>query len=280
MTFAAGILAYFAITDYPETAKFLTAEEMEFIVWRLAIDKGAAGEDKTLKKSQIWSAIRDPQVWLSVAYYFSVVTPLYGVSLFLPSIINSFGTFNRAQSQLLTVPVYAVACAWVLTSAVLSDRYKKRWLFVGIDQVLCFVGVLLNITNPPSGVRYFGMFLFAMGAYAGLPATVTWLANNLSGQTRRGVGSAMQIGIGNFGGLIASNVYRSRDAPHYTLGHAVEIGLVLQGLLFSAPAYAWWLRRENARKRAQLELEAGKRTYTVAELHELGDRAPEFVYTI
>lgn len=88
MTFAAGILAYFVLTDSPETAKFLTVEEKEFIIWRLAADKGAAGEDTSLKKSQIWSAVKDPQTWLSIAYYFSVVTPLYGVSLFLPSIIN------------------------------------------------------------------------------------------------------------------------------------------------------------------------------------------------
>lgn len=162
----------------------------------------------------------------------------------------------------------------------MSDRLKKRWLFVAIDQVLCLIGLLMNITNPPSGVRYAGMFFFAAGAYGGLPVVVTWLANNVSGQTKRGVASAMQIGLGNFGGLIASNVYRSKDAPHYTLGHAVELGFVLQGLLFSAPAYAWWLRRANARKRAQLEEEAGKRTYTVAELHELGDKAPEFTYTI
>ena len=49
------------------------------------------------------------------------------------------------------------------------------------------------------------------------------LGNNLSGHYKRGVGMAMHIGIGNFGGAIASNIYRSQDAPRYILGRASPI---------------------------------------------------------
>lgn len=44
------------------------------------------------------------------------------------------------------------------------------------------------------------------------------LGNNLSGQYKRAVGMALQIGIGNFGGAVASNVYRSQDEPRYLVG--------------------------------------------------------------
>ena len=44
------------------------------------------------------------------------------------------------------------------------------------------------------------------------------LGNNLAGHYKRGVGMAFQIGIGNFGGAIASNIYRTQDAPRYILG--------------------------------------------------------------
>ena len=44
------------------------------------------------------------------------------------------------------------------------------------------------------------------------------LGNNLSGQYKRGVGMAIHIGIGNFSGAFAANIYRSRDAPRYILG--------------------------------------------------------------
>lgn len=47
---------------------------------------------------------------------------------------------------------------------------------------------------------------------------------------------ALQIGIGNFSGAIASNIYRAKDAPHYVLGSTcccsrVQMPLVLLILL-------------------------------------------------
>jgi hypothetical protein len=44
------------------------------------------------------------------------------------------------------------------------------------------------------------------------------LGNNLSGQYKRSVGMALQIGIGNVGIAIASNIYRTQDSPRYILG--------------------------------------------------------------
>ena len=44
------------------------------------------------------------------------------------------------------------------------------------------------------------------------------LGNNLAGQYKRAVGMAIHIGIGNFGGAIAANMYREQDSPRYILG--------------------------------------------------------------
>lgn len=44
------------------------------------------------------------------------------------------------------------------------------------------------------------------------------LGNNLAGQYKRGIGMALHIGIGNFSGAIAANIYRERDSPRFRLG--------------------------------------------------------------
>lgn len=116
------------------------------------------------------------------------------------SIINSFGQYSRPQVQLLTVPVYVVACIWVLVSSILADRFQKRFLFLFIDQWLCIIGFVIQLAYPPSGVRYFAQFLIASGSYGALPTVVAWLSVNLRGQTKRAVGVSFEIGIGNFGG--------------------------------------------------------------------------------
>ncbi|GAA5821588.1 hypothetical protein JCM11491_006833, partial [Sporobolomyces phaffii] len=74
------------------------------------------------------------------------------------------------------------------------------------------------------------------------------------------------------------------DSPHYHLGHGVVIGFVAMGFI-TAPLYAYLLKRENSKKeRLQAEQDAlpdhEKKVYTVQELRDMGDRAPEFVYTI
>ncbi|KAM0747407.1 MFS general substrate transporter [Meredithblackwellia eburnea MCA 4105] len=283
-TVLAGTLAFWAISDFPDTATFLTEEEREWVVWRKFQDSGKAGEAEGISAKYIKQAFMDPHVWLSVLYYFGVVTPLYGVALFAPTIINSFGKFSRPQVQLLTLPVYVAACIWVIVSSIWSDKKKSRFFIVYIDLLLCLVGFVINITPTPMGVKYFGLILAAMGAYGGLPAVVTFNANNLAGQVKRGVGMAIQIGIGNFGGIVASNVYLSRESPHYFTGHGVEIGFVCIGLI-TAPIYAMILKNKNKKKLEWQELQASlppaeRKVFTVQELHDLGDRAPDFMYTI
>ena len=48
----------------------------------------------------------------------------------------------------------------------------------------------------------------------------TRLGNNLAGQYKRGIGMALQLGIGNLSAVIACNIYLAKDAPRYVLGRA------------------------------------------------------------
>jgi hypothetical protein len=44
------------------------------------------------------------------------------------------------------------------------------------------------------------------------------LGNNLAGQYKRGIGMAIHIGVGNFSGAIACNIYRAQDSPRFLVG--------------------------------------------------------------
>lgn len=163
MTVVAGFLAFFAIADLPADCKFLTADEQAWILWRKQSDNSSVGEAEGVSWAFIRQAFGSWQVWVSTLYYISIVTPLYGIGLFLPTsklqilsfvsrllltsrkrmltstfspVINAFGKYTRPQVQLLTVPVYVVACTWVITAAYLGDKMKKRFLFVTIGEDL------------------------------------------------------------------------------------------------------------------------------------------------
>ncbi|KAI0294708.1 MFS general substrate transporter [Multifurca ochricompacta] len=274
-TVIVGTVALFVMVDFPNTAKFLTPEERSYIVWRKKFDNSSVGEEEHFEVRHIVAAFTDWQIWLHVLVYMSIVGPLYGISLFLPSIIHTFG-FSTAVSQLLTVPPYLFATIVLYTFAFWSDRIKLRSPFILAGLVMLLIGFAINISDAPSGVKYFGTFFCVAGSYAAFPGVVSWLGNNLAGQYKRGVGMALQIGIGNFSGAIASNVFRTQDAPRYILGHGIMLMFVGIGFIFIPCLLLAYRRINRARDEAAAQPDAVQ--LSAKELRELGDRAPDFRY--
>lgn len=48
----------------------------------------------------------------------------------------------------------------------LSDKYKQRSNFLLIALTMCLVGYIVLLAAPQPGVRYFGVFMIALGLYA------------------------------------------------------------------------------------------------------------------
>ncbi|KAG0692281.1 MFS general substrate transporter [Suillus ampliporus] len=280
-TIVVAVIARFVLVDFPDTATFLTLEERAFVVWKKKYDNSSVGEEQGFAARHIWAAFGDWQVWLQILVAISIIGPLSGITLFLPTIIHSFG-YNIPISQLLTVPPYVAATITLFVFAHYSDKLKMRFPFILVGLVMCLIGLSLNISTAPNGVKYFGTFFIVIGSYAAVPGVISWLGNNLSGQYKRGVGMALQIGIGNFSGAISAVIYRSQDSPRFILGHALELMFVGIGLI-SLPIVVFLYKRINARRDAaeRLVMERGEKVqYSHEELRELGDRAPDFRYTL
>lgn len=77
---------------------------------------------------------------------------------------------------------------------------------------------------------------------------------------------------------MASNFYRSKDAPHYVLGHSLELAFIIVGIL-AGLVLVFNYRRINAKRARQLA-ENAHNGYTPEELGELGDRAITFQYVL
>ncbi|KAG1734933.1 MFS general substrate transporter [Suillus paluster] len=273
-TIVIAIIAPFVMVDFPDTAKFLTPEERAFIVWKKKYDNSSVGEEERFAVRYVWAAFGDWKVWLHIPLFMSIAGPLNGITLFLP-----FG-YSTSISQLLTVPPYVAATITLVIFGYYSDKLKMRYPFILAGLVMCLIGFSINISTAPDGVKYFGTFLIVMGSYAELPGVVSWLSNNLSGQYKRGAGMGL-LGLGNFSGAIASVIYRSQDSPRFILGHALELMFVGIGFI-TLPILVFLYKRVNAQREAErLAMESGEGLqYSDEELRELGDRAPDFRYTL
>lgn len=209
-----------------------------------------------------------------------IVCPLYGISLFLPTIIRELG-YQSSQAQLMTVPIYITAAILAVVAAYFSDKVGRRSPFIIGFLLMMAVGFSMCIgTNPKEHPRvvYGGVFIAACAIYPAFPGVITWLSNNLSGSLKRSVGMALQIGVGNLGGAMASNFYRARDAPQYMLGHGLELGFIGAGIIASLILVVGYTA-EN-RKRAR-EVDGGALdSFTPEELSEKGDKAVTFRYVL
>lgn len=121
-----------------------------------------------------------------------------GFSFFAPTILKQLG-WTSLHAQAMSIPIWLFVAVVSLTTAIISDKLKHRFWFIIVG---CFVstigyGILFAMMDVSVGVRYFSLFLVLSGNWIAQPITVGWLSNNLSGHYKRGIGSALQIGIGN-----------------------------------------------------------------------------------
>jgi len=144
--------------------------------------------------------------------------------------------------------------------------------------VAILIGFIMAIAGSAGGVPgvvYAGVFLATCGLYPAFPGNVAWISNNLAGSYKRAAGMAFSTTFGNLAGAMASNFYRTQDAPKYLLGHGLEIMLVTFGLIAVLT-----LRFNYGRINKRREREEKSLAMTDAELSELGDRAPTFRYQL
>jgi hypothetical protein len=125
---------------------------------------------------------------------------------------------------------------------------------------------------------YAGIYIAACSIYPAFPGLICWLSNNLSGSYKRSAGMAIQIGIGNLAGAMASNFYRSNDSPRYILGHALELGFIGAGII--AILILIFSYGVINKKRDQAIQNGDDANFTPEELSFKGDKAVTFRYML
>ncbi|KAK0615184.1 high-affinity nicotinic acid transporter [Bombardia bombarda] len=272
--------AYWAIYDYPATARFLSKDERNEVQRRLKEDHGHLSNDFDMK--YVWQALKDWKIYIHMLICMAGFCPIYSFSLFLPTIITNMG-YTANNAQLMSVPPYVCACFFTVTASWYADKYRQRGVFLLGFQLVAIAGFAMLVGTANPAVQYTGTVFAAIGIYPQIPLGVAWNSGNIGGSLKRGTGIAMQIMGGNCGGIIASYVYLSRDKPRFIPGHSILIGFV--GMAFFLTLFMTiWCRRENARRDA-LERESGGRPSELTEEQkllerELADDVPWFRYTV
>ncbi|KAJ4985202.1 major facilitator superfamily transporter [Stagonosporopsis vannaccii] len=280
-TVLVAFVAFAIISDIPETAKFLTEEERQWVMSRLSYSGKSteSTEAEKFKWDYIKAGVTDWQVWLSIFVAWGATCVVYGISFFLPTIVRRLG-FTANAANLLTIPMYTCAAIATVTTTWFSDRVGKRHNFLISWQCVVVLGFVMSIAGSAkggiTGLQFAGVFLVTLGVYPSYIMQLTWISGNIAPTYKRGTALGLQIGMGNMGGAMASNFYRDQDAPGFVLGHSVELGFVVMGITAGFIMKFMYKRINKARE----EMVDHEQQYTDAELDVLGDRAPTFRYRL
>lgn len=107
---------------------------------------------------------------------------------------------------------------------------------------------------------------------------ISWAGNNLAPSSRRAVGLALNICIGNAGGVMGSYMFFDSDAPSYRTGFGLSLAFGITGLLAAVAAELSYKRANN--KRDKIPEEETRARYSQDQLVAMGDKSPLFRYTL
>jgi MFS transporter, ACS family, tartrate transporter len=195
-TVVIGVMTFFVLTDRPEQAKFLTEEERNWLVTKIAAERRAT---EAVRKYTLWEALYNPKVLLLALNYIGIVTASLGMLIFIPQMIKSLGNYSNMTVGWLTMIPYVCGAIAMVAWGRISDRMnERRWnLFVGC--VFATVGLVIAGMTMGSWWALVGMSIAAMGFYgskgpffamppmflsgAGLAAGIAWINSigNLGG---------------------------------------------------------------------------------------------------
>jgi predicted MFS family arabinose efflux permease len=225
-----------------------------------------------------WASVKDWKTWCFAIIYMGADGALYAFSLFTPSIINALG-YRSTTANLLSVPPYAAAAVVTILVGWTADRSRQRGYCNMATSLSAIVGFAMLLGSSKPGVQYAGVFLGAIGIYPCVANTISWAANNVEGVYKRGVTLGFVIGWGNLNGVVSSNIYRGREKPKYTSGHAVVLAYLVLWLLGGSIVTRFLLARENG-KRQRGERDGWVEGKSADEIEALGDKRPDFIYML
>ena len=221
-----GALAWFCLEDRVRNAQWLTPDERELI------GREVAAEDSGKTEPRIADVLVDGRVWLMALVYFGIVSGLYGVSFWLPSIIRDAGVRDPLDVGLVSAIPWAFGVVAMVAVAHSADRRRESRWHTAVCCALGAAGLEASAAAHGSVVPAMaGLTLCTMGIMSALPVSWSNPTALLAGSAAA-AGIAMINSIGNLAGFVtplAVGLIKDRT-------HSTEWGLHFLALLMATSA--------------------------------------------
>ena len=192
-----SIVVYMFLNDGPADANWLTADEKQAVIARLA---GERSSREAIRKFTLAQALTNPRVLGLAFVYFGVVTGLYGFGFWAPQIVKAFGLSIQQTGWVVAIPFVCGALLMAPWSHH-SDRTRERVWHVALPAFLGGTGLIVGSYMQSPLLAMIALTLGSIGTFAALPTFWTLPTALLTGTAAAG-GIALINAIGNVGGFV------------------------------------------------------------------------------
>ncbi len=189
------------LTDRPQDAHWLTPEEAAAIA-----DDNRAEVERNDGHAGFASAMKSPLVWQLSAAYFCIVSAVYVLIFWLPTLIKQHGINDPVQIGWLTaIPYFAAIIASIWNNAH-ADRMRERRWHTAVPCFITAVGLLLSWMHFDS--LWLTMLVLTVAAAAASTTQAAFWSvppTFLSGAAAA-AGLALINSLGNVGGMASTSL--------------------------------------------------------------------------
>ena len=192
-----GWVTWRFLDDRPHDAHWLEPDEREFLVAEVAREhelRDAAG-GRGLR-----AALRSGQLWLLSLVYFVVIAAGFGLTFFVPDLVQDRTGYSDFEVGVLAAIPYGIATAVMLLVAARAERAPSRRPYVIMGVLVGALGCVLTAHAQSPVLLTFAITLSAVGLLSVLPVFWAYPTALFSGSAAA-AGIAMVAAIGNLGGF-------------------------------------------------------------------------------
>ena len=135
-----GAVVFWTLCDDPGEAHWLESDEKDWLIAKLATEQRA---EEAISRRDFWKVLISLRIWLLSMVYFGLSTTMYGLTIWLPSVIHYSSGLNYFWTGMVNVLPFLVTVIVMVLVGIRSDRVGERRWHTAIPAFTAAVGLIV-----------------------------------------------------------------------------------------------------------------------------------------
>ncbi|KAF9886325.1 hypothetical protein FE257_011584 [Aspergillus nanangensis] len=240
--------------------------------------KGTMHNREPLTLKFVWQSFMDFDLWPLYIIGLTFLTPWTTIAQYFTLFMKDLG-FGTFKTILLAIPYNVMQIVTRIALTYASEAFGTlAWMGVFAQLWLLPTLIYMNVVDFSQENKWIAWTILTL--FLAYPSThalqAGWTSRNANSVRSRAIAAAIYNMCTQLSGIIASNVYRDWDAPRYTFGNRVLVGLIGTNIVIFLSTKGYYMLRNRQRDRKWKAMTEEQRIDYIAATETGGNRRLDF----